>query len=65
MLHAIVGDEVWSFQAEGWRMIDWDGRPILLIARDGGWCGGVGAQVCYEAVVWSHGKKLTVMPQSK
>jgi hypothetical protein len=35
MLHAIVDDEVWSFQAEGWRMIDWDGRPILLIARDG------------------------------
>jgi hypothetical protein len=65
MLHAIVDDEVWSFQAEGWRMIDWDGRPILLIARDGGWCGGAGAQVCYEAVVWSHGKMLTVMPQAR
>ena len=64
-LHAIVGDESWSFQAEGWRMIDWEGRPILLIARDGGWCGGAGAQVCYEAVVWSHGKMLTVMPQSQ
>lgn len=65
MLHAIVDDEVWSFQAEGWRMMDWDGRPILLIARDGGWCGGAGAQVCYEAVVWSHGKMLTVMPQAR
>lgn len=65
MLHAIVNNEVWSFQAVGWRMIDWDGRPILLIARDGGWCGGTGAQVCYEAVVWSHGKMLTVMPQTK
>ena len=64
-LHAIVDDEVWSFQAEDWRMIDWDGRPILLIARDGGWCGGAGAQVCYEAVAWSHGKMLTVMPQSR
>ena len=63
-LHTIVDDDVWSFQAEGWRMMDWDGRPILLIARDGGWCGGAGAQVCYEAVVWSHGKMLTVMPQS-
>jgi len=62
-LHAIVDDEVWSFQAEGWRMIDWEGRPILLIARDSGWCGGAAAQVCYDAVVWSHGKMLTVMPQ--
>jgi len=65
-LHAIVGDDVWSFQAEDWRMIDWDGRPILLVARDGLWCGGdAGAQVCYEAIVWSHGKMLTVMPQSR
>ncbi|WP_306151376.1 hypothetical protein [Roseovarius sp. MMSF_3281] len=62
MLHAIVGDKSWRFQAEGWRMIEWDGRPILLIARDGGWCGGAGAQLCYEAVTWSNGDMLTVMP---
>ncbi|SIO47730.1 hypothetical protein SAMN05444722_2448 [Rhodovulum sp. ES.010] len=63
MLHAVVEDAVRSFQAEGWRMVEWDGRPILLIARDGGWCGGAGAQVCYEAVVWSNGQALSVMPQ--
>lgn len=61
-LHAIVGDRMWSFQAEGWRMTDWDGRPILLVARDGAWCGGAGAQVCFEAVTWSFGEMLTVMP---
>jgi len=61
-LHAVVGDASWSFQAEGWRMIDWDGLPILLIARDGGWCGGAGAQLCFEAVTWSAGEMLTVMP---
>ena len=61
-LHAVVGDTVSTFQAEGWRVIDWDGRPILLVARDGGWCGGAGAQLCFEAVVWSHGEMLTVMP---
>ena len=61
-LHAIVGDRVWSFQAEDWRMIDWNGRPILLIARDGGWCGGAGAQICFEAVSWSFGEMMTVMP---
>ncbi len=61
-VHAIVGEAVSSFQAEGWRVIDWDGRPILLIARDGGWCGGAGAELCFEAVVWSGGRMLTVMP---
>jgi hypothetical protein len=62
-LHAVVGDRTWSYQAEAWRVIDWDGRPILLVARDGGWCGGVGAQQCFEAVVWSAGEPLTVMPE--
>lgn len=64
-LHAVIGDQSWTFQAEGWRMIEWDGRPILLVMRDGGWCGGAGAQVCYEAVAWSNGQMLTVMPQVK
>ena len=62
-LHAVIGDESWSFQAEGWRMTDWDGRPILLIARDGGWCGGAGSQICFEAVSWSAGMMMTVMPE--
>ena len=61
-VHAVIGDRSWSFQAEGWRMIDWEGRPILLMARDGGWCGGAGAQLCFEAVTWSAGEMLTVMP---
>lgn len=61
-LHAVIGDASWEFQAEGWRMIEWNGRPILLIARDGGWCGGSGAQTCFEAVSWSDGALMTVMP---
>lgn len=61
-VHAVIGEASWSFQAEGWRLIDWDGRPILLVARDGGWCGGSGAQLCFEAVSWSDGHMLTVMP---
>jgi hypothetical protein len=63
-LYAVIGERSWQFQAEGWRMIDWDGRPILLVARDGGWCGGTGSQSCYEAVVWSLGDLLTVMPRN-
>lgn len=64
MLHVVDGDTVATFQSEGWRVIDWDGRPILLISRDGGWCGGIGAQSCVEAVTWSLGEMLTVMPQT-
>ncbi|MBF9057980.1 hypothetical protein HKCCSP123_02175 [Rhodobacterales bacterium HKCCSP123] len=62
-LHAVIGDQSWDFQAEGWRMIDWNGLPILLVARDGGWCGGAGAQICFEAVNWSAGQMMTVMPR--
>ena len=62
MVHAVIGDRSWDFQSEGWRMLDWNGRPILLIARDGGWCGGAGSQLCFEAVTWSSGEMLTVMP---
>jgi hypothetical protein len=62
MLHAVIGARSWSFQAEGWQVIEWAGRPILLVARDGGWCGGAGAQLCFEAVTWSGGEMLSVMP---
>lgn len=63
MLHTIVGGAVDSVQATGWRLIAWDDEvPILLIGRDGGWCGGAGAQVCFEAVNWSMGQRMTVMP---
>ncbi len=65
MLHTIVGDAVHSFQAEGWRLDEWSGHTILMIARDGGWCGGAGAQLCFEAVTWSGGEMLTVMPPAE
>jgi hypothetical protein len=62
MIHTVIGDRAWTFQSEGWQVTDWAGSRILLIARDGGWCGGAGAQLCFEAVTWSDGEMLTVMP---
>jgi hypothetical protein len=62
MLNLIVDGVVISWQATGWRLIEWGPDRILLIGRDGGWCGGAGAEVCYEALVWSNGKILTVGP---
>jgi len=62
MLHLVVGDRIWSWQATGWRLVDWGPSRILLIGRDGGWCGGAGSEVCFEALVWSDGRILTVRP---
>ena len=63
MLNLIVDGKVQAWQATGWRLVEWGPDQILLIGRDGGWCGGAGAGVCYEALVWSNGKILTVGPE--
>ena len=62
MLHAVVGEAVTSWQATGWRLLDWNQDRLLLIGRDGGWCGASGAERCYEAVVWSAGRFLSLAP---
>ncbi|MFC6639625.1 hypothetical protein GV827_15925 [Sulfitobacter sp. JBTF-M27] len=62
ILNLILDGETMAWQATGWRLIDWGPDRFLLIGRDGGWCGGTGAEVCYEALVWSNGKILTVGP---
>lgn len=61
-LYAFVGDERHEWQTLGWRVIDWGGEPVLLIARDGGWCGVSGAGYCFEALFWNGETFLTVMP---
>ena len=53
MLHVIVGDEHYIWQALGWRTITWGEDTILLLARHGTHCGGYGYQKCYEAVVFN------------
>lgn len=62
MLNLVVDGTVHAWQATGWKLIEWGPDRLLLIGRDGGWCGGTGAEVCYEALVWSNGRILTVGP---
>ena len=62
MLNLVVNGETMAWQVTGWRLIDWGPDRILLIGRDGGWCGGAGAEVCYEALVWSEDRILTLGP---
>ncbi len=61
-LWTIVEGQTHEFQAEAWDVITWLEGPILLVMRDGGWCGGYGAQFCFEAVNWLEGQMMTVMP---
>lgn len=61
-LYAIVDEELFEWQSLGWRVIDWDGEPILLIGRDGAWCGVSSAGFCFEALYWNGETFLTVMP---
>ena len=53
MLHMIVGDKHYRWQALGWRTITWGEDSILLLARHGTHCGGYGYQKCYESVVFN------------
>jgi hypothetical protein len=62
MLHAIVGDTETTWQSLGWKTLNWGPDTILLVGRDGGWCGGAGSQHCYEALNWSQGAFRSVMP---
>ena len=62
MLNLIADGAVSAWQTTGWRHIEWGPDQILLIGRDGAWCGGAGSEVCYEALVWSNGRILTVGP---
>ncbi len=62
MINLVVDGTVRAWQATGWRLLEWGTDRILLIGRDGAWCGGAGAEVCYEALVWSNGRILTVGP---
>lgn len=62
MLNVVVEGQTLAWQATGWRLEEWGPQTILLIGRDGGWCGGAGAQVCFEAITWSGEQILTVGP---
>ena len=43
--HLIVDSTFHAWQATGWKLIEWAPDLMLLTGSDGGWCGGVGAEV--------------------
>ena len=53
LITVIVNATPFEFLAKGWKVIQWDNQPILLLAVHGSECGGTNLRRCYKAVVWS------------
>jgi hypothetical protein len=62
MLRAIVGDQIFTWLAKGWKVVDWAGDRILLMQIHGANCGGTNLRRCYEAVVWTDDHFASVRP---
>ena len=45
-----------EFLAKGWKVVNWDQKPILLLAVHGSECGGISQRRCIRAMVWSEGE---------
>ena len=54
-VHFIVGDQVSTYFARGWRLVEWGRDRLILLDIHGTACGGTNLRRCYEAVVWSEG----------
>lgn len=59
----IVDGTATEFLAKGWKVVDWSGQPILLLAVHGSACGGTNLRRCFKALVWSEGDFRSVDPR--
>ncbi|WP_420348808.1 hypothetical protein [Pelagibius sp.] len=59
----VVDGAASAFLAKAWRIVDWNGQPILLLAVHGSDCGGTNLRRCYEAVVWSEDGFRSLRPE--
>jgi hypothetical protein len=59
-LHVIVSDRHTVWMAHAWKLVEWGGHTILLLAEHGTRCGGLGYDPCFEAIVWSENGPRTV-----
>lgn len=60
MIHVFVGDVQSDFLVQGYEVLNWGGRSILLLALHGTSCNGIGADPCFEALVWNTDRFMTV-----
>jgi hypothetical protein len=60
MIHVIVGDVQSDYLVQGYELLNWGGRTILLLALHGTNCNGIGADPCFEALVWNGDRFMSV-----
>jgi hypothetical protein len=60
-LWVIVDGKAHEFLAHRWKVVDFDGKPLLLLAVHSSQCGdAIGP--CYRALVWDNGFRTTQEP---
>lgn len=63
-LAVIIAGQQFDLIAQAWQVLPSQGMPVLLLWHNGGECGGSGADVCAEALVWSdYQQKLMTVAQ--
>lgn len=60
LVRIITGGQITKRLAKGWRLIEWGSDRIMLLALHGTECGGSGVDRCYEALIWSGDRFLSV-----
>jgi hypothetical protein len=60
-LWVIVDGKAHEFLAHRWKVVEFDGKPLLLLAVHSSQCGDT-IGPCYRALVWDNGFKTTQEP---
>ena len=62
VVHFLVGDTQTDAMVLNWDTARWNDNLLILMARHGTECGGVGSDPCYEALVWNGERFMAVRP---
>jgi hypothetical protein len=65
MIHIFVGDVQSDYLVQGYELVNWADRTILLLALHGTNCNGIGADPCFEALVWNGERFMSVRAPSE
>jgi hypothetical protein len=61
-LTVFVGSLQADFLTKGWQVIPTAPGPVLLMQVHGSNCGGIGADPCFQAVVWNGQQFMSMQP---
>lgn len=60
MINVFIGEVQSDFLVQGYELLNWADRTILLLALHGTSCNGIGADPCFEALVWNGDRFMSV-----